>query len=62
LHKVKKKEKRSHQGESQTEKAIAYQMWSITLCYEQHANCMTNWSFYSNCIMPRDRMFDWQYN
>jgi len=23
---------------------------------------MTNWPFYSNCIMPWDRMFDWWHN
>jgi len=28
------------------------------LCYEQYAECMTNRPFYSNCVMPWDRMFD----
>ena len=35
---------------------------SSNLSYEQHTVCMRNWPFCSNCIMPRDRIFDWGRN
>jgi len=52
--KVLKKENRGRQGESRTEKQWHTRLEAQPLCYEQHADYMTNRPFYSNCVMPRD--------
>jgi len=35
---------------------------TLDLKHKQYTDCMTNWPFYSICVMPWDRMFDWQHN
>jgi len=50
--------KRSRQGESWTEK-----QWHTRLEHQLHdKTVMTNWRFYSNCILPRGRIFNWRQN